>query len=121
MPRKLRPSRHIEPVREPRPREVIHSLFVSCPLCAMSRKLEKSGRLAKLQGKPLDTVKGRVHFGTFDLEDSYLVQVRDCSGSRGHGFPMVGGYTLKQLKTMPEFAEMLAELKATCQSIVDSL
>jgi len=87
----------------------------------MSRKLEKSGRLAKLRGKPLDIVKGRVHFGTFDLEDSYLVQIRDCSGSRGHGFPMVGGYTIEQLKTMPEFGEMLAELKATCQSIADSL
>jgi len=110
-----------KPKREPRIDHIVEGLFLSCPMCGFSRKLDKSGREARRHNKEIDTVKGRVHFGNFDLDDSFLIQIRDCSGSRGHGFPVTGGYTLEQLKDMPEYGEVVAELKRTCEAILDKL
>jgi len=125
MPWKPRGAPREEPApkhkRPPRIEHIVEALFLSCPVCGMSRKLDKSGRWAKLRNKEIDIVKGRAHFGAFDLDDSYLLQVRDCSGSRGHGFPVIGGYTLEQAKNMPEYAELIAELKAACQNILARL
>ena len=107
--------------REPTLGRLVERIFVCCPLCAMSRKLDKSGHEAERQNKPLDTIKGRSHFGRFDIDDSFLIQRRDCSGSRGHGFPVIGGYTLKQAKTMPEYQEAVTELKDACRRILEAL
>jgi len=107
----------------PRQSQVIEGLFVACPMCSMSRKLEKTGAWARVRHR-LDTskdVKGRSHFGTFNLGDSYVIQVRDCSGSRGHGFPILNGYTLEQLKAMPEFSDVLQELRDACAKILAAL
>lgn len=122
-PRKPRGVPTERVTREVRPRPMIQGLFVSCPLCCMSRKLVKTGGWARIRGK-LDRgepVKGRSRFGNFDLEDGFLVQIRDCSGSRGHGFPLIGGYTLDQLKGKPEFAELLAELKECAENLLRKL
>ena len=109
MPRKPRGA--ITPIIKPRevkPMATIEAPFLACPLCSMSRKLDKS-------------VKGRVHFGTFDLENSYLIQLRNCSGSRGSGFPTIGGYTIEELKGKPEFKGLLDELGKTCRAILEKL
>jgi hypothetical protein len=110
-----------KPKREPRIEHRIEALFLSCPVCGFSRKLDKSGRWAKLRNKEIDTVKGRVHFGNFDLDDSYLIQIRNVSGGRGAGFPTVGGYRLDQVKNMPEYADLIRELKEACQAILTKL
>jgi len=110
-----------KPRREPRIERLVERTFLCCPMCAMSRKFDKSGSEAKRQNKPLDTIKGRAHFGRFDIADSFLIQVRNCSGSRGSGFPVIGGYTLDQVKAMPEYQELIAELKQACEAILDRL
>jgi len=123
MPRKPRGAPVKEVIREVRPRPVVEGLFVCCPVCGLSRKLVKSGGWAKSRGR-LDRdepVKGRSRFGKVDLDDGFLIQTRDCSGGRGHGFPLIGGYTIDQVKNMPEHAELLAELKQTCQAILSKL
>ncbi len=107
--------------REPILTRLVERIFLSCPVCGMSRIFNKSGRWAKLRNKEIDIVKGRVHYGNFDLDDSFLIQRRDCSGSRGHGFPVIGGYTLEQLKDMPEYQQLVAELKQTCEAILNKL
>jgi len=117
-PREVTP---LKPKREPRIERLVEREFLCCPVCAMSRKLEKSGREAKRRNKEVDIIKGRAHFGNFDLDDSFLIQRRDCSGSRGSGFPLIGGYTLEQVKDMPEYQELVAELRQTCQNILAKL
>jgi len=122
-PRKPRGAPAERVTREVRPRPVVEGLFVSCPFCCMSRKLDKTGGWARIRGK-LDRgepVKGRSRFGIFDLDDGFLIQIRDCSGSRGHGFPLIGGYTLDQLKGKTEFAELLAELKECAENLLKKL
>ena len=110
-----------KPKREPVFTRRVERTFLCCPMCAMSRKFDKSGHEAERQNKPLDTIKGRAHFGKFDIDDSFLIQVRNCSGSRGSGFPVIGGYTLDQVKNMPEYQELIMELKDTCQRILEAL
>lgn len=106
-----------------RPREVVEAPFVACPVCGLSRKLEKSGNWARLRHRLDETkpMKGRVHFGNFDLNSGFLIQIRDSSGSRGHGFPLIGGYTIEELKEKAEFDDLLAELKNACIAILDKL
>ena len=123
MPKQPRGMTTRPPAPAPRQAQVIEGLFIACPLCSMSRKLEKTGGWARVRHR-LDTTKaakGRSHFGTFNLGDSFVIQVRDCSGSRGHGFPIVDGYTLEQLKAMPEFADVVSELRDACTRVLAAL
>lgn len=111
-----------EVIKKPERRQ-IEALFVSCPMCGMSRKLDKTGNYAKLRHR-LDRSKppkGISHFGRFRLDDAYLIQVRDCSGSRGSGFPTIDGYTIARLKEIPEFEPLLTELKEVAQAILNKL
>ena len=124
MPRRLRGQKEapakakVAGIRPVNPR-----YFVSCPLCCMSRKLDRTGSWAKAQRK-YDTTeppKGRSRFGRFDLDDGRLIQIRNCSGSRGSGFPVIGGYTIEEMKAMPEFAEVLEELKQAARNLLAKL
>ena len=130
-------------------------IFVTCPLCCMSRPLVKKGSKAIEQHKldpatPEQERKGRVRFDAFDLENSYLIQYREGGGSYpisegeatarlvarqrgdkkskvgrgkspGKGFPVVGGLTLSQVRAMPEYQDLIIQIRDFCQKIVPDL
>lgn len=124
MPRRLRGQKEA-PVKAKAVgiRPVNPRYFVSCPLCCMSRKLDRTGSWAKTQRKydSTEPPKGRSHFGKFDFDEGLLIQIRNCAGSRGGGFPIIGGYTIDEMKSMPEFAEVLEEMKQAAKALLEKL
>ena len=103
---RLRKPRIIKPITTGVP--IKEAEYVVCPACWMARKLEKMR-------------KGRVRFGGFAPDSSYLIQVRNVAGGRASGFPVLRGYTIDEVKGMPEHKELLNELKAACQRILEKL
>jgi len=94
--------------------------------------------------------KGRIRFDAFDLENSYLIQYREGGGSYpiseeeatarliarqrgdkkakagrgkspGKGFPVVGGLRLSEVLAMPEYSDLIIQLREFCQKIVPNL
>ena len=103
-------------------------IYISCPLCGMSRVLEKTGARAIAQGKVIDQVKGRIHFDHMDLENAFIVQVRERKPGKetskrakrggGTGFQLQGGLTLEQMKASPEYSDLVEQLKASARHIL---
>jgi len=103
-PRKPRVIKPISPTGIP----IKEAEYIVCPACWMARKLFK-------------TRKGKVRFGGFAPESSYLIQVRNVAGGRASGFPVLRGYTIDEVKGMPEHKELLGELKTACRRILEKL
>jgi len=123
-PRAVKRGLELKPKAEVKPsaREAKGITFVVCPLCFMSRKLDKSGAWAELRHKELTKgIKGRIRFDSFDLDNGLFIQIRDASGGRGHGFSTIDGLTLKEAWQIEEYRSLLEELKAQCRRIIDHL
>ena len=103
---RLRKPRIVKPIPAGVP--IKEAEYVVCPCCFLNRKLEKMR-------------KGKVRFGGFAPESSYLIQVRNVAGGRASGFPVLRGYTIDEVKGMPEHKELLNELKTACQRILARL
>ena len=103
---RLRKPRIIKPITTGVP--IKEAEYVVCPACWMARKLFK-------------TRKGKVRFGGFAPESSYLIQVRNVAGGRASGFPVLRGHTIDEVKDMPEHKELLGELKTACRRILEKL
>ena len=90
--------------------------WVVCPLCALNRKLIKSGLESK---KPISEVKGAVRFDKVDPETAPFIDIRDVSGGRGSGFPRIDYMTLAHVKDDPEYKDLIAQIRAQCHKILE--
>ena len=106
-------------------------LYVSCPLCGMSRVLEKTGSSAIARGLPIEEIKGRIRFDHMDLEKANIIQIRERRRGKedkprlrrggGPGFQMVGGLTLAELKDKPEYLDLREQMLETAHRIINVL
>lgn len=103
-------------------------IFISCPLCGMSRVLEKTGAGAIAQGLSITAIKGRIRFDHMDLSNATIVQVRERKGGPetkrrlrrggGTGFPLIGGLTLQEMRDSPNYTDLIEQMKATATEVL---
>jgi len=106
-------------------------LYVSCPLCGMSRVLEKTGSVAIAKGMSIEEIKGRIRFDHMDLEKANIIQFRERRRGKedkprtqrggGPGFLVVGGLTLAKLKDKPEYQDLREQMLETARKIIKIL
>lgn len=92
--------------------------YITCPLCGMNRKLDKTGNYARKHEarlwRPLGSKSpGRVRFDAMDLEHALILQVRDAT----EALRVVEGKTLAELAEDEGYAGLLAQMKAQIQKI----
>jgi len=101
-------------------------IYISCPICGMSRVLEKKGSRALATGKPLDKgIKGRIRLDHMDLGKAFIVQFRERQTGKeerkkrggGRGFELRGGLTLEQMKNKEEYKDLITQLKSQINKI----
>lgn len=96
-------------------------LYISCPICGMSKPLTKKGSAATQKGKVLTKgVKGLQHFNQIDVKGHKVVQERACLGPP-LGFKPTKAWTLEQIKNEPALAWVKAELAEQCRGILAEL
>ncbi len=122
-------------------------IYIVCPLCGMNRVLVKKGSRAVIEHKidpstPMEERKGRIAFA-IDLGNGYFVQVREARGKvpatpdelaaeqrgakvgrgkrRGYGFRLTGGLTLDQAKALPEYSDLIQQIKNQSKAILNIL
>ena len=105
-------------------------IYIACPMCCLNRKLHKTGMMAeRLYNRPLkprgkgrvlgDEPKGRIRFGSLDLESSWVVQVRDPKrGPEGGGLQMVDGQTLEEMVADPAYSDLIDQMRERCKEIL---
>jgi hypothetical protein len=96
-------------------------IYIACPLCGMSRVLEKKGSSAIARGLSIGEPKGRIRFDHMDLDSARIVQVRERKAGResvprmgrggGTGFTIKDGFTLEEMKAMPEYQDLIEQLR----------
>lgn len=104
-------------------------IYIACPLCGMSRVLEKKGSSAIARGFRITEIKGRIHFDHMDLDNARIVQVRERKAGResvartgrggGSGFTVREGLTLEQMRDMPEYSDLIDQLRHSVKAISD--
>ena len=72
--------------------------YFVCPLCARNRPLKSK-------------TKGQIKWDYVDLNTAPILQVRDDTGGRGSGFPLIESKTLTEILEDPEYREILEGLK----------
>jgi hypothetical protein len=96
-------------------------LYLSCPICGMSKPLNKKGSAATMRGKPLTKgVKGLQHFNAIDPATHSVLQERACLGPP-LGFKPTRRLTLSELKDDPALGWVKAELIQQCRGILSEL
>lgn len=80
--------------------------WVVCPMCSRGRKL-------------ITRNKGEVGFKSFDPATSPCIDFRNITGGRASGFPRIGSLTIDEMRGFVEYRDMLLEIKAQAQRIVD--
>jgi len=79
--------------------------YFVCPLCARNRPLKSK-------------TKGRIKWDYVDLNTAPILQVRDDTGGRGSGFPLIASKTLAEILEDPQYAEILEGLRAQLLRLV---
>jgi len=85
------------------------ALYMACPMCSMNRSLKKY-------------LNGEVSFTDTDL-GTFKVLVTRVGGGLGSGFFRMDekSYTLYEMKAMPEYQELLEQLKEQARKILEVL
>jgi len=106
-------------------------IYVTCPLCGLNRVLDKKGSSAIARGLTISKVKGRIRFDQVDLDKAAIVQIRErktgpeprkrLRRGGGSGFAFKQGMTLKEMKDNPDYADLIRQLKSSCQNILKIL
>ena len=73
--------------------------YFVCPLCARNRVIKSKD-------------KGYIRWDYVDLHAAPILQVRDDTGGRGSGFPLLESKTLAEISGDPNYAEILEGMKA---------
>jgi len=106
-------------------------LYVACPMCGMSRVLEKKGSAAVGRGLTIKEIKGRIRFDHMELEKANVIQIRErrrgpedkprMRRGGGPGFQLVGGHTLAELRDNPEYQDLKEQMVETAREIIKIL
>ena len=106
-------------------------LYVCCPMCGMSRVLEKKGSVAIARGEPIQEIKGRIRFDHMDMDKANIIQFRERRRGKeseprlgrggGSGFQLVGGLTLAELRDSPEYEDLREQMLDTAHKIIKIL
>lgn len=106
-------------------------IYISCPLCGMNRVLDKTGSSAIARGFTITDIKGRIRFDHMDLNNAAIVQVRESLTGKdpkkrmrrggGRGFVFKSGLTLQEMKTNPEYSDLIEQMKSTASKILEVL
>ena len=97
---------------DPKPLEQDQELeYITCPLCGMNRKLNKSGgwaaRRPLASRKPLGSKEpGKVRFDSMNLEKALILQVR-AAGS----FQVLDGWTLADIVANHENDDLIDQMR----------
>lgn len=81
--------------------------YFVCPTCGLNRVVKSIRRTAKGH----DEVVRFDHARLPEIEDMKILQYRE-GGGRGSGFKFVDGLTLEQVMTLPEYSDILEDLKS---------
>jgi len=93
--------------------ELIH---IVCPLCGLNRPLLKTGARARVEGKDLPFIKGRIRFDHVDLEQGLIIQIRERR-TEGKGFPLVDGKTFGDMIGDPDYADLVSQMALQVERI----
>ncbi len=106
-------------------------VYIVCPMCGMNRVLEKKASSALARGVTVSEVKGRIRFDHMDLENGIIVQVRERAEGKeptkrlrrggGTGFTFKHGMTLEQMRTRPEYRDLIDQIRNSAQDILNRL
>jgi len=106
-------------------------IYVSCPFCGLSRVLEKKGSSAIARGIYVENIKGRIRFDHMDLGKAKVIQVRESRRGKedsprmrrggGPGFQVVGGLTLAELRSNPEYEDLKEQMLGTAHNLIQIL
>ena len=85
------------------------ALYMACPMCSMNRSLKKY-------------LNGEIRFTDTDL-GTFKVLVTRIGGGLGSGFFRMDekSYTLDEMKAMPEYQDILQQIKEQAQNILEAL
>lgn len=103
-------------------------IFIACPLCGMSRVLNKTGSSAIARGISITEIKGRIRFDHMKLDKAPIVQIRESmTGPEtktrmrrggGRGFVFREGITLEEMKDNPGYQDLVEQMKSTATEIL---
>lgn len=106
-------------------------IYIACPLCGMSRVLEKKGSVAIARGEVIPEVKGRIRFDHMDLDKANIIQFRERRRGKeseprqgrggGPGFQLMGGLTLAELRDNAEYADLRDQMVESARKIISIL
>lgn len=108
-----------EEIRKPSIGEEVEFPGIQCPICRLWRPLVKKGTRARAEGKPLDKKEpGAVRLDWGELDQ--FIDIRSRAKGRG-GFYRIKTISLKEAKNLPEYNNIIDQLKFRCQQILDIL
>lgn len=93
-------------------------VFLKCPCCGQSRKLERTGAFARQQGRVFDQAPASTVLGRLDPESEVFVDFRDGTGGRGRGFARVKSMTLGEALRDPAFRDQATGVFALADKLV---
>lgn len=99
--------------------------FCSCPLCGMSRKIDKTQAYAERYKSPkmdtkLASEKARIRFDMVDPETSPFIDIRIAMGGRD-GFPRQSYLPLSAMDKHPEYEDLIDQIKKQSKKILKTL
>lgn len=98
--------------------------FACCPLCGMSRKIDKTQAYAeryksdKIDTKPM--TKARIRFDMVNPKTSPFIDIRIALGGRS-GFPRQSFIRLPDMDKHPEYQDLVDQLKSQIKKLSDVL
>lgn len=76
---------------------------IKCPCCGWHQVLARRGVRARLRGDPVREIHGPALPGRLDPETEAFITIRDASGGRGRGFPILRRLTVAEAAADPTF------------------
>jgi len=93
-------------------------VYLKCPCCGQSRKLDRTGAFARQRGQVFNRAPASTVLGGLDPEGAVFVDFRDSRGGRGRGFPRVRSLTLAEAFRDPAYREQAEAVLHLAEKIV---
>lgn len=92
---------------------------IKCPCCGWHQVLARRGVRARLRGDSVREIHGPALPGRLDPETEAFITIRDASGGRGHGFPILRRLTVADAAADPTFRPYTVRLLAWARRLVE--